>query len=79
MSCAGNINLGYYHNVYSSTQVFQITFLKALIYNHVDLFFGKNDIPGIYIFGLSMVTYRDTVKKIKKKERRMLSTSVPDC
>lgn len=79
MSNVGKINLGYYCNVYSNTYVFQAKVLKALIYNHVDLFFGKNDIPDIYIFGLSKVTYHDMVKKIKKKERRMLSTPIPDC
>lgn len=79
MSTVGKINLGYYHNGYSSTHVFQTKFFKALIYNYVDWFFGKNDIPDIYIFGLSMVTYHDTAQKIKKKERRMLSTSVLDC
>ena len=79
MSSVGKINLGYYHNVYLSTYVFQTKFLKALTYNYVDWCFGKNGIPDIYIFGLSMVTYHDTVKKIKKRERRMLSTSIPDC
>lgn len=65
MSSADKINMGYYHNIYLNTYIFQIKSLKALLYNQIDLFFGKHDISGIYI-------YTGKVKN-NERERRMLS------